>query len=112
MARSLPGVAAVTTFGGTDFTTSTSNSNVATIIVSLKPWDERKTPDTQLDALLRRANGMFSQVQGAFVFAFGLPPILGLSTAGGFEFMLEDRAGGDVNHLAELAQSPVTPTPH
>jgi len=30
----------------------------ATIIVTLKPWDERKTPDTQIDALLRRANGI------------------------------------------------------
>ncbi len=107
MAAKLPGVTAVTTFGGTDFTTSTSNSNVATIIVTLKPWDDRKTKDTQINALLRQANGMFSQVQGAFVFAFGLPPILGLSTAGGFEFMLEDRAGGDVNQLAEVAQGVV-----
>ena len=104
MSRKLPGVTAVTTFGGLDFTTSTSNSNVATIIVTLKPWDERKTPDTQLNALLRQANGAFSQVQGAIVFAFGLPPILGLSVAGGFEFMLEDRAGGDVNQLAEVTQ--------
>ena len=34
------------------------------------------------------------------MFAFGLPPILGLGTAGGFEFMLEDRAGGDIEALA------------
>ena len=27
---------------------------------------------------------------------FGLPPILGLSNTGGFQFMLEDRAGGDL----------------
>jgi hydrophobe/amphiphile efflux-1 (HAE1) family protein len=112
IAMGLPGVAAVTTFGGTDFTTQTSNSNVATIIVSLKPWDERKTPDTQLNALLARANGAFSQVQGAFVFAFGLPPILGLGTSGGFEYMLEDRGGGDVNQLAEVAQGVVDATRH
>ena len=31
------------------------------------------------------------QVEGAFAFAFGLPPILGLGTSGGFEFMVEDR---------------------
>ena len=37
------------------------------------------------------------------MFAFGLPPILGLGTAGGFEFMLEDRAGGDIAQLADAA---------
>ncbi|HYP07887.1 MAG TPA: efflux RND transporter permease subunit, partial [Bryobacteraceae bacterium] len=38
-------------------------------------------------------------------FAFGLPPILGLSPTGGFQFMLEDRAGGDVAGLANAADA-------
>jgi multidrug efflux pump subunit AcrB len=38
--------------------------------------------------------------QSPFIFGFGLPPILGLSAAGGFEFMLEDRAGGSIGQLA------------
>ncbi len=33
----------------------------------------------------------FAKVPEAFTFAFGLPPILGLSTTGGFQYMLEDR---------------------
>jgi multidrug efflux pump subunit AcrB len=33
--------------------------------------------------------------------AFSPPPILGLSTTGGFQFMLEDRAGGSVQDLAQ-----------
>jgi hydrophobe/amphiphile efflux-1 (HAE1) family protein len=102
--RAIPGVADVTTFGGTDFTTSTSNSNVATLIVSLDPWDQRKPKDLHLDAILAKAQRQFNQVQEALVFGFGLPPILGLSTTGGFEFMLEDRAGGDTAQLADAAQ--------
>src|SRR5258708_5106820 len=43
----------------------------------------------------------------AFSFGCGLPPILGMGTAGGFEFMLEDRSGGDVGQLAAAADAVV-----
>jgi multidrug efflux pump len=99
--RTTPGVTDVTTFGGFDFITSTNNSNVSTVIGTLKPWDERKTPDVQFDAILGNVGARVSQVEGAFAFPFGLPPILGLGTSGGFEFVVEDRSGGDINQLAE-----------
>lgn len=101
---SLPSIAHSTTLGGLDITTSTSNSNVSTVIGTLKPWDERKDKGLQLPAILAQAQRKFSQVEDGIVFGFGLPPILGLSTSGGFEFMLEDRAGGDVGQLADVAQ--------
>jgi hydrophobe/amphiphile efflux-1 (HAE1) family protein len=101
----IPGVTDCTTFGGTDFTTSTSNSNVATLIVALAPWDERKSKDLQLESILAKAQKEFNQVQQALIFGFGLPPILGLSTTGGFEFMLEDKAGGETEQLADAAQA-------
>ena len=47
--------------------------------------------------------GKFFEVDDAIVFGFGLPPIFGLSTSGGFEFMLEDRAGRDVPQLADVS---------
>jgi hydrophobe/amphiphile efflux-1 (HAE1) family protein len=98
------GVADITVFGGLDFTTQTNNSNVATMIVALKPWEQRKAANLQVSALIADANRQFSQIPEAIVFCFGLPPILGLSTAGGFEFMLEDKAGGDTAQLADAAQ--------
>ena len=103
--KSVPGVDAVTTLGGLDITTRTNNPNVATVIATLTPWEDRKSKATQLKTMLASAQQKFASVDGAFVFAFGLPPILGLGTSGGFEFMLEDRTGGDINHLAEVAQN-------
>ncbi len=104
--RSIPGVAATFVLGGLDIATGTSTSNVATVIADLTPWDERKSKDLQLDAILGRAQRAFAQIPEAFTFAFGLPPILGLSNTGGFQFMLEDRAGvGDSAQLAEVADS-------
>src|SRR5262249_32586845 len=106
----LPGVESWFVLGGLDIATGTSNSNVSTIIATLKPWDERTTKETQLSAILARAQAGFSQVPEAFTFAFGLPPILGLSTTGGFQFMLEDRSGGDVRALAQTANALVDAT--
>jgi hydrophobe/amphiphile efflux-1 (HAE1) family protein len=94
--------------GGLDIATGTSNSNVATVICTLNPWDERKTTELQLESILGKAQAGFATVPEAFTFAFGLPPILGLSPTGGFQFMLEDRAGGDIRSLAAAADSLVT----
>ncbi|MCB1021466.1 MAG: multidrug efflux RND transporter permease subunit [Acidobacteria bacterium] len=103
--RSTPGVVDLTTFGGFDFLTQTSNSNVSTVIATLAPWDERKAPNLQFDPILGSVQGRVSQVEGAFSLAFGLPPILGLGTSGGFEFMVEDRSGGSVDELASTTNA-------
>ncbi len=103
--RATPGVAAATTFGGFDFITQTNNSNVTTVIGTLTPWEERTGKDLQFEAIVGRVQQQLNQVEGAFAFVFGLPPILGLGTSGGFEFMVEDRTGGDVQQLADVTQS-------
>jgi hydrophobe/amphiphile efflux-1 (HAE1) family protein len=100
--RDTPGVADTTTFGGFDFITQTNNSNVTTVIGTLTPWEDRKTGALQFDAIIGNLQQRLSQVEGAFALAFGLPPILGLGTSGGFEFMVEDRSGGDIQQLADV----------
>ena len=99
----VPGVAGTFTLGGLDIATRTSSSNVATVIVRLKHWDERTTPELQLQPILARAQAEFNKIPEAYTYAFGLPPILGLSTTGGFQYMLEDRTGGDVQDLSRAA---------
>ncbi len=101
----IPGVAGTLTLGGLDIATRTNNSNVATIIARLTPWDERHAKNLQLASILAAMQKEFSQVPEAFTFAFGLPPILGLSATGGFQYMLEDRLGGDV-HCARRDRRP------
>ena len=77
--------------------------NVGTLIVTLKPWEERKTPDLQLGAILRRFQQRLDQEPGAVGFATGLPPILGLANQGGFEFQLLDLRDQGVSELARVA---------
>jgi hydrophobe/amphiphile efflux-1 (HAE1) family protein len=91
--------------GGTDFTTQTNASNVATIVVITTPWDQRKSKDLQLDAILAATQRAFYDVPEAFTTAFGFPPILGLSNTGGFQFMLEDRGGGELDQLSNVGDA-------
>ena len=100
---SVPGVSGTFTLGGLDIATRTTSSNVATVITRLKPWDERTSKEQQMQAIIGRMQREFVKVPEALVYAFGLPPILGLSTTGGFQFMLEDRSGGSVQDLAQAA---------
>jgi len=102
--RSIPGVTDATVLGGTDITTGTVNSNVATIFATLAPWEQRKKKSEQLAGIIAQAREKFRAVKDGVVFAFGMPPIQGLSNAGGFEFMLEDRTGGDTQQLSDAAQ--------
>jgi len=99
----IPGVAGTLTLGGLDIVTRTSNSNVSTIIARLTPWDERHAKDKQLPSILAALQREFAKVPEAFAVGFGLPPILGLSATGGFQYMLEDRLGDDVHALAQTA---------
>jgi len=71
--RHLKGVTSWFVFGGLDFITQTSSSNVATFVVDLLPWNQRKARDLQFDAILGSIQRAAAQVPEAFSFAFGLP---------------------------------------
>ncbi|MEO8880859.1 MAG: multidrug efflux RND transporter permease subunit [Gemmatimonadaceae bacterium] len=81
-----------------------AQTSSATVFAGLAPWDKRKTPDTQLDAILGRANGAFSQIKDAIIFGFNFPEIPGLGVTAGLEMDLQDRSVNDVTKFAALAQ--------
>jgi HAE1 family hydrophobic/amphiphilic exporter-1 len=69
--------------------------------VSLKPWDERKGQTDQFQAIKARLNQELRNLPAGTAFSFSPPAIPGVGTAGGFQFVLEDRAGRDVQFLAD-----------
>jgi hydrophobe/amphiphile efflux-1 (HAE1) family protein len=99
------GVASWFVIGGNDFTTNTAASNVATLVVVTTPWEQRKSKDLQLNAILAATQRALSDVPEAFTTVFGFPPIIGLSNTGGFQFMLEDRRGGELDQLSNVADT-------
>ena len=57
-----------------------------------------------MHAILARLRGEFRALPDANVFAFNVPPIIGLGTGGGFEYQLEDLRGGKPTELAAVAR--------
>jgi hydrophobe/amphiphile efflux-1 (HAE1) family protein len=85
---------------GFNLLTGTNSSYAATIFSILKPWGERPGKAHGALALAARANGMGSKVKEATVLTLNPPPIPGIGTASGFEFILEDHTGGDIGKFA------------
>ena len=92
-------VAACFTLAGRSF--SGTGQNVGLGFVTFKDWDLRQRADLKVDALVRRAMGMFSTIRNARVFAFPPPAVRELGQAGGFDFQLQDRGG--LGHEALMA---------
>ncbi len=101
MMRTLPEVRYVTSVTGFSLLQGGATSEGATVFVSLKPWDERAGKEHAMTAILQRVNGLLYQVEGATAFGFPVPPISGLSIAGGFTFELQDRGGNSPEKLQQ-----------
>ena len=70
-----------------------SQPNSALVVTRLKPFDDRKAAANSAQALIARTFAAGAQIRQANVLPFNLPPIIGLSTAGGFEYQLEALEG-------------------
>ncbi len=99
--KTVPGVQGVLTMGGFSILTGAYSSNNFSIIAILKPWEERKTPETQVQAIVGRAYSEFGKYPEAVSVVFTPPPIAGLGSANGFQFELQDRAGRTPEELDE-----------
>ena len=105
MIKGIKGVKDVQTVTGYSMFSGASSSNNALIIVVLKSWDERKAKDESSVAIANRANILTSTIPGASIFGFILPPIQGLGTTGGFEFILQDTTGNNPQRMAEVLRT-------
>jgi len=74
---------------------SGSGENVAMCILQLADWDKRKSPETQLDAIVSRIQAETRTIADANIIAFTPPAIMGLGMTGGATFQL--CATGDVS---------------
>jgi len=74
---------------------SVNESNAGFIVPLLKPFADRAGAADSAQALIGRVFAEGSQIRSGNVIAFNLPPIIGLSTTGGFEYELEGLEGQD-----------------
>ena len=96
-----PGVASVTAVLGFSMLSGAQNTYSSFYWITLKEWAARKAPEEQYEAIKEHLNQALSKVSAGVAFSFPPPAIPGVGTAGGFTFMLEDRAGKDPQFLSQ-----------
>jgi HAE1 family hydrophobic/amphiphilic exporter-1 len=100
MAQTL-GVEHTTTVVGFSLLSFVQTSYNAFFFVTLKEWNDRKKREEQYQVIKQRLNQELSKLPEGIAFSFSPPAIPGVGTSGGFTFVLEDRAGKDVQFLSD-----------
>jgi hydrophobe/amphiphile efflux-1 (HAE1) family protein len=95
MFRKMPQISDVLSILGFSLLDQAYEPNAAFLVLRLKPFAERPHMEDMAQTLIHKAFGMAQQIRSAVVFPFNLPPIIGLSTSGGFEYELEGLEGQD-----------------
>ncbi len=98
--KATPGVKSCTSVIGFSLLSTVYNTYSAFFFVNFKPWSDRTSETEHFDTIRARLNRELSKIPEGRAFAFSPPSIPGVGTAGGFTFVLEDRAGRDVAFLA------------
>ncbi|PYY23921.1 MAG: hydrophobe/amphiphile efflux-1 family RND transporter [Acidobacteria bacterium] len=99
-----PGVEYVSSVMGYSMLSGVNATYSSFFFVSLKPWEERKTPETSYDGIKAHLQSVLSKVSSGIAFSFPPPAIPGVGTSGGATFLLEDRSGSGVDFLAKNAK--------
>jgi len=107
--RPIPGVQGIISVVGLNFIDYVAASNQAFFVVRLKPTKSEPTARKAVDAIIARLRPQLAAIQGAIVFPFNLPPILGLGNTGGFQYALEALQGQTPAELAAVMRSLASP---
>ncbi len=102
--RPMPQVEGILSIVGFSLLDGGNEPNAAFVVLRLKPFADRTAVADRAQAVIGRVFGLAQQVRSASVFPFNLPPIIGLSTSGGFEYQLENLEGRDPVEMASVTQ--------
>jgi len=114
----LNGIPAVKTVGGIaglNVITFSNKSNVGTMFVMLKPWDDRKSKEEQVTGVIAEVQKRTGDIKEARIRATQPPAIPGLGQTAGFTFELQQTTSTDNiqqfegvarNFLAEVNKRP------
>ena len=83
------------------FSFSGSGQNAGMAFIMLKPWEQRRKPSEQVDAIVGRAFMGLGRIRDAMVFPIAPPSVPELGNVGGVTFYLRDEDGQ--GHEALLA---------
>ncbi|BBI60342.1 hypothetical protein HSBAA_16480 [Vreelandella sulfidaeris] len=96
----IPGVEYSSAVAGYDILSSAVNTARGVMFINMSPWSERELTATEL---VGRIMGLGASIDGGSAMAFNVPPIMGLSTTGGFTGYLQSFDGASTRELYEAS---------
>lgn len=103
--RKNPAVDSFIAMTGFSLLENINRTPVGTYFITLKNWDERKTPAMQASAILKTLGQEFHGITQGAVLPFNPPAIQGLGTVGGFEFWVVSEGDASDEKLEEITRS-------
>lgn len=85
---------------GFDILSDGQKPNAGLSFIKLKPWDERKTKDTQINVVMARAFAFNATHPGVTLMPLNPSPIPGLGASGGFTMYIQNK-NGDSNEAMQ-----------
>src|SRR5215472_344772 len=102
--RSMPQIETVSSITGFSIIDNVNEPNASFIVPTLKPFADRVGAANSAQAVIGKVFGEGQQLRTATVIPFNLPPIIGLSTTGGFEYELEGLEGQEPTAMNSVMQ--------
>jgi hydrophobe/amphiphile efflux-1 (HAE1) family protein len=102
--KQMPQIQNVFAIIGYSILDSVNEPNAAFVVPTLKPFADRAGAANSAQSLIARVFAEGQQIRTATVIPFNLPPIIGLSTTGGFEYELEGLEGQDPAAMNSVMQ--------
>jgi multidrug efflux pump len=94
-----PGVQNAVAFPGLSINGFTNSPNSGIVFATLKPSEERMSPEVSANAIAADLNKQYGSIQEAFIAVFPPPPVQGIGTVAGFKLYIEDRSGTGLESL-------------
>ena len=102
VAKTIPQIENMLAIVGFSLLDAGNQSNAAFMVMRLKPFADRPATADKVQALIGRVFAGVQSIQSAIIFPFNLPPIIGLSTGGGFEYQLQNLEGRDPAEMGSV----------
>jgi hydrophobe/amphiphile efflux-1 (HAE1) family protein len=110
--KSMPQVHNVLAIIGFSILDQVNEPNSALVVATLNPFTDRVGAANSAQALIGRIFAEGQQIRTANAFPFNLPPIIGLSTTGGFEYELEALEGQEPAAMNSVMQALIANANH
>ncbi|HET7314917.1 multidrug efflux RND transporter permease subunit [Salinisphaera sp.] len=99
--KNIPGLAGVVSVPGYDFLAGAQRTWAGAMFLTLEDWGEREKSSFDI---VNKVFAIGATIPAAQILAFNPPPIIGLSTTGGFEGYVQSRHGSDYKALYQKTQ--------